>query len=216
LVGNHYKTPKEYKSFLEYKEVEKSVKNAVRNAKKNFEKQLAKKSRRHNKSFYSYVQNKTKSKSNVGPLLKQDGDITSDDKEMTELLNIYFSSVFSAEGDGPIPTLSRLPSEETLITTFFDESDIIEKIDLIICSLSTEIRKLDMGLLSSIGCNESNASDCFGSILVKKSAINKYPEYHHQCPVLPGEHTGGEPSAYDKPCGLHRTYHSKKVSKDKV
>ena len=126
---NHYKTTKEHKSFLEYKEIEKSVKNAVRNAKKNFEKQLAKKSRRHNKSFYSYVQNKTKIKSNVGPLLKQDGEITSDDIEMTEILNTYFSSVFSAEGDGPIPTLSRLPSEETLSTTFFDESDIIEKID---------------------------------------------------------------------------------------
>ena len=36
---------------------------------------------------------------------------------------------FSAEGDGPIPTLSRLPSEKSLITTFFDKSDIIEKID---------------------------------------------------------------------------------------
>jgi len=35
---------------------------------------------------------------------------------------------FSAEGGGPIPTLSRLPSEKSLITTFFDESDIIEKI----------------------------------------------------------------------------------------
>ena len=75
------------------------------------------------------MQNKTKIKSNVGPLLKQNGEITSDDNEMTELLNTYFSSVFSAEGDGPIPTLSRLSSEETLLTTFFDESDIIEKID---------------------------------------------------------------------------------------
>ena len=43
---------------------------------KNYEKQLAKKSHRHNKSFYSHMQNKTKSKSNVGPLLKQDGVIT--------------------------------------------------------------------------------------------------------------------------------------------
>ena len=81
------------------------------------------------KSFYSYVQNKTKIKSNVGPLLKQNGEITSDYIEMTELIYTYFSSVFSAEGDGPIPTLSRLSSEETLLTTFFDESDIIEKID---------------------------------------------------------------------------------------
>ena len=63
------------------------------------------------------VQNKTKSKSNVGPLQKQDGDKTSD-KKMNELINIYFSCVLSAEGDSPIPTL--LTSEETLRTTFFD------------------------------------------------------------------------------------------------
>jgi transposase len=51
-----------------------------------------------------------------------------------------------------------------------------------------------------------------GHLLVR--ATHSPPEYHHQCPVLPGEHPGGEPSAYDKPCGLHRTF--KKVSKDKV
>ena len=50
---------------------------------------------------------------------------------------------FSAEGDCPIPTLSRLPSEKSLITTFFDESDIIEKIDKLKPKTSHGVKELN-------------------------------------------------------------------------
>jgi len=45
------------------------------------------------------------------------------------LLNSYFSSVFSAEGDGPVSTLSRLPCNETLTDVNFSEEAIEAKIN---------------------------------------------------------------------------------------
>ena len=55
----------------EYKEAEKKVRNLIRNAKRNFEKKLAR-SNGNSKPFYSYLKNKTKSKSGIGPIMKND------------------------------------------------------------------------------------------------------------------------------------------------
>ena len=124
----YWKTTKDYESYANYKKSEKLVQKTVKNAKKKFEQKLSRKNR-NDKSFYSYVSSRTKSKSNVGPIKKSDGSVTNDDKEVCDLLNSYFSSVFSAEGDGPVPTLSRLPCNETLTDVNFSEEAIEAKIN---------------------------------------------------------------------------------------
>jgi len=84
---------------------------AVKLAKRNFEKQIAKKIKFDPKSFYSYVKSKTKFKSTVGPLTNDNGDLVGDCREMAELLNTFFASVFTTENTNNLPDI--------ILITFF-------------------------------------------------------------------------------------------------
>src|SRR6218665_3463108 len=56
-------------------------------------------------SFYNYVRSKQKRKERVGPLKKDVGneEVIVEDEEAAEVLNKYFSSVFTLEDLGNIP-----------------------------------------------------------------------------------------------------------------
>ena len=56
------------------------------------------------KAFYQYVATKTKNKETIPNLLKTDGSFTENDLGKAELLNDYFSSVFTAEDADNIPS----------------------------------------------------------------------------------------------------------------
>ena len=96
-----------------YKKVEKQCKKAVRNAKRNFEKKLA--SNNNKKPFNAYLRSKTKCKSTVGPLI-QNSQVISNDKEISEILNNYFASVFVKETDSAIPNSTVSTDANTAIS----------------------------------------------------------------------------------------------------
>ena len=106
----------------EYREAEKKVRNLVRNAKRNFEKKLAK-NNGNSKPFYSYLKNKTTSRTNIGPLLDENGTPTSDSKKMAKILNNFFASVFTAEdpmsadADAEAEQANTTPIEDITIKT---------------------------------------------------------------------------------------------------
>ena len=95
-----------------YKETEKKVRNLIRNAKRRFEKKLAQggEDGHSKRQFFSYVRTKTKSRPGVGPLKDKEGKMISGDKEMTEMLNTFFVSVFTREDTRniPVPRPERL------------------------------------------------------------------------------------------------------------
>ena len=97
-----YKASKDYSEYLAYKKVENEVKSIVRNAKRNFEKKLAKNVKKNSKSFYSYLKSKTSNRSSVGPL-NEGNELISDDEKMSEVLNKFFSSVFTKEDLNNLP-----------------------------------------------------------------------------------------------------------------
>ncbi|MDW3615035.1 MAG: reverse transcriptase family protein, partial [Nitrososphaeraceae archaeon] len=72
-------------------------------AKEDFENKLANNIKQDSKSFYAYVRNKQRCKDNVGPLKDIDGNVIANDKITANLLNIYFSSVFTKEDLSNIP-----------------------------------------------------------------------------------------------------------------
>ena len=45
-------------------------------------------------SRFVYVRSKSKTKTNVGPLRNEDGDLTSDELEMSEILKLFWSSFY--------------------------------------------------------------------------------------------------------------------------
>ena len=54
-------------------------------------------------SFYAYVRSKQKVQDKVGPLENNRGNIISDGFQMAEVLNEYFSSVFTIEDFSSLP-----------------------------------------------------------------------------------------------------------------
>ncbi len=91
----------------EYKEVNRAVKNLIRKNKRAFEKRLAASGQDRKKEFYAYVKKKTKSRSSVGPLIDGNKNKITDDKEMANLLNSFFSSVFTKNDGQAAPQVGR-------------------------------------------------------------------------------------------------------------
>ena len=64
---------------------------------RNFEKLIAKEAKSRPKSFWTYVKNQTKSREGLSPLITDNGETTETDSEKAEVLNNFFSSVFTRE-----------------------------------------------------------------------------------------------------------------------
>jgi Reverse transcriptase (RNA-dependent DNA polymerase)/Endonuclease-reverse transcriptase len=111
----------------EYREVEKKVRNLIRNAKRNMERQLANENNGNSKPFYAYLKSKTRNRTGVGPLVNERGQAVSDKKEMANILNRYFGSVFSVEPD-EAPAAEREPRDSELHTVTVDRAKVLEKI----------------------------------------------------------------------------------------
>ena len=99
-----YKETKDHAEYMAYKKVEKEVKDSVRKAKKKFERNLAKDARKNPKAFYKYLKSKTSNRQSVGPL-KDNEAIVTDDQKQAEILNTFFTSVFTKEDLVNLPLL---------------------------------------------------------------------------------------------------------------
>ena len=79
------------------------------------------------KAFYKYVSSKTKPKESVSNLCKGDGLLTDNDSEKAELLNNFFSSVFTSEDSS-------------------DSQEFIKDINVQICNLSVSPDQMEKAL----------------------------------------------------------------------
>ena len=75
----------------------KETTNEIIESKRNFERKLAANIKQYSKSFFAYIRSKQKVKDVVGPLKDSDGLVITKGKEMADVLNIYFSSMFTLE-----------------------------------------------------------------------------------------------------------------------
>ena len=107
-LWKRYSQSRDYEDHQAYKKVEKEVQRSIRKAKRDFERKLAKSAKSNPKEFYSYIKSKTANKETVGPLKDGAAGVSSDSSRMAELLNTFFSSVFTSED------LARKPAPETL------------------------------------------------------------------------------------------------------
>ena len=77
-----------------------------------FEEKLAKNIREDRKSFFTFARSKSKSKVSTGSLQNSHGELENDYKVKVELLNDFFSSVFTREDNVAVPTLNMLTEEK--------------------------------------------------------------------------------------------------------
>ena len=98
-----YKHTGNVEDYTNYKEALNLATTEMRKSKRTFEKKLAGNIKNDSKSFYAYVMSKQKVQVKVGPLENNRGHIRSDGFEMAEVLNEYFSSVFTTEDISSLP-----------------------------------------------------------------------------------------------------------------
>ena len=89
--------------YTNYKEALNLATTEIRKCKRTFEKKLAGNIKNDSKSFYAYVRSKQKVRDKVGPLENNSENIISDGFQMAEVLNEYFSSVFTTEDISSLP-----------------------------------------------------------------------------------------------------------------
>ncbi len=97
------------------------MKRLIRNAKRNFEKRLACQNGGNSRPFYAYIKQRTKTRPSIGPLKNANKETVSEDQGMAELLNNFFSSVFTREDTEHFP---RAADMETIV---LEEVNITEK-----------------------------------------------------------------------------------------
>ena len=69
----------------------------IRHAKKEYERRLSKESRSNPEYFWKYVQSKMKTNTAISLLLWKDGQMAVSDADKADVLNAFFSSVFTRE-----------------------------------------------------------------------------------------------------------------------
>ena len=89
----------------------------VRRAKKDHEKKVAKDSKINSKVFWKHVRSKTKAASGVSPLKKENGESATGDDEKADILNIYFSSVFTKENLNNVPYIAEAENSNGITLT---------------------------------------------------------------------------------------------------
>ncbi len=115
-----YLNTREGRDFQQYARARNQARWESRKAKRSFEKQLARESKSNPKAFYNYVNGKLKTRAGVANLETKDGKATCDQTK-AEVLNNFFTSVFTREMLSNIPILDMLdkintPLEKILIT----------------------------------------------------------------------------------------------------
>ena len=98
-----YKHTGNVEDYTNYKEALNLATTEIRKSKRIFEKKLAGNIKNDSKSFYAYVRSKQKVRDKVGPLENNSENIISDGFQMAEVLNEYFSSVFTTEDISSLP-----------------------------------------------------------------------------------------------------------------
>jgi len=106
------KKHKAYKRYLNTKEgldytkyiAERNLCNkTIKKVKREYEKKIAKNCKTNAKGFWNYVKSKTKSSCGVSPLKTPSGDVTESDIDKANVLNDFFSSVFTKENCEDMP-----------------------------------------------------------------------------------------------------------------
>ncbi|MEW8545715.1 MAG: reverse transcriptase family protein, partial [Candidatus Thiodiazotropha sp.] len=110
-----------------YVKARNKVKWLVRKEKREKEKGIAESSKTNPKNFWKYVNSKRKTSSGIGELHTQKGSSTfvaDTDADKAEVLSDFFSSVFTQEPDGDIPSLNKRNFDTESNDGYFDKETV--------------------------------------------------------------------------------------------
>ena len=105
-----YLNTKEGQDYQKYARARNEARTYLRKLVREFEKGIVDDIKSNPKAFWKYVKSKSKTKSGVNCIEKEDGSMATDDQEKAKLLNNFFSSVFTKEDQTNIPNIFPLPN----------------------------------------------------------------------------------------------------------
>ena len=123
-----YRQATETGEYGEYHRLRRRIKTMIRAAKRNEEMRVARLCKENPKEFFRYVNSRKPIKRKISPLVGNDGELCFTDPENADLLNDYFSSVFTVEDDhSPEPIVNH--EGDSLDYFRCTPSEVAEKID---------------------------------------------------------------------------------------
>jgi len=103
-----------------YARARNQVKWACRKAERDYEKKLAREVKTNPKAFFKYAKSKLMTRTGIHDLVTEDGITHATEKQKADVLNNFFSSVFTQEDPGPLPVFEdrgyESPLENIVIT----------------------------------------------------------------------------------------------------
>ena len=125
-----YKSTHSQADKLEYTRMRRETKRLIKISKKLHELHIASNCKVNPKDFFRYVREKKTLKSTIGPLLSAEGEIVTDERETADILNDYFTSVFTVEEDrGEEATPFQMTVAAQLFLVDITQEDVMHVID---------------------------------------------------------------------------------------
>ena len=116
-------------NYIKYRQQCNKVKAMTRKSIKVFEKSITDKIRSNPKSFWKYANSKRKCKIKIGDLTADNGSIIDSDENKVDLLNSFFTSVFTKEDLSNMPTFhDRIKQKESFLTNIDFSKEDVKKI----------------------------------------------------------------------------------------
>ena len=125
-----FKRYKKYKTtvnLINYNFARNRVSSRIKRMKKKRENKIAKEIKINPKAFYQYIASKTMKKEGVAELVDKEGKLTSDDEQKCNIINDFFSSVFTQEDVSTVPDFNHEKPINTSLHTCLLLSKIWKK-----------------------------------------------------------------------------------------
>ena len=125
-----YKSTQSQADKLEYTRIRRETKRLIKISKKLQELHIASNCKENPKEFFRYINEKKVLKSTIGPLLSAEGEIVTDEREIADVLNDYFASVFTVEENRRVEAIPhQMNVAAQLLLIDITEEDVMRVID---------------------------------------------------------------------------------------
>ena len=125
---NKYKRSKLDGDYTCYVAAKRCCEKEVRKSKRNLEINISQQAKLNPKKFYQYIRSKKTIKDKIGPIKDVNNKLVGDNKNMAEILNTFFQSVFIREDISSLPSINSMSTRlenETLKIDEINENDVV-------------------------------------------------------------------------------------------